>query len=171
MARILHANVNPPRGTPARFFVASRRQDNSQEEAMKRRLLSASLVAGCLIVCGQQSLSAQETAPKGNKGFKSEVKQTVDLGPEFDGMNGKELRMRILTIEPGGYIGLHSHKDRPAVVYFLKGTDTVLSEDGTAKTFRPGDSSSANKGTMHWHSNRGKEPVVVLAVDILKSAK
>lgn len=138
---------------------------------MKRQLLFAYMLVALFIACGQQPLSAQETAPKGNKGFKADLKQTVDLGPEIEGMNGKELRMRVLTIEPGGYIGLHSHKDRPAVVYFLKGTDTVISEDGTAKTFRPGDSSSANKGTTHWHSNRGKEPVVLLAIDIFRSAK
>jgi quercetin dioxygenase-like cupin family protein len=46
-------------------------------------------------------------------------------------MQGRQLRMRILAIDPGGYIGIHSHKDRPAVVYFLKGTDTV-----TLKTAR-----------------------------------
>ena len=31
------------------------------------------------------------------------------------------MRMRMLTIEPGGHIGIHSHKDRPAVAYFLQG--------------------------------------------------
>ncbi len=120
---------------------------------------------------GLQVANSQQTVPKDNKGFKAEVKQVVDLGTEIDGMSGRELRMRVLTIQPGGYIGIHSHKDRPAVVYFLQGTDTVTLEDGTVKIFRPGDTSSANKGTTHWHRNDGNEPVVLIAVDVFHNAK
>lgn len=115
--------------------------------------------------------NAQQPAPKGNKGFKATAKQAVDLGPEIEGMKGRELRMRLLTIEPGGYIGIHSHKDRPAVVYFLKGEDTVILEDGTSKVFRPGDTSVANKDTTHWHRNDGTVPVVLVAVDVFHNAK
>jgi quercetin dioxygenase-like cupin family protein len=58
--------------------------------------------------------------PKENKGFTASKTTTVDLGPEIEGMNGHQLRLRVLTLEPGGHIGLHSHKDRPAVVYLCK---------------------------------------------------
>ena len=30
---------------------------------------------------------------------------TTDLGPEIEGMAGRQLRMRMVTIEPGGVIG------------------------------------------------------------------
>jgi quercetin dioxygenase-like cupin family protein len=79
--------------------------------------------------------------------------------------------MRVLTIEPGGHIGIHSHKDRPAVVYFLQGTDTVSLADGTSKTFHAGDMSSATKDTTHWHHNDGKDDVVLIAVDVFHTAK
>jgi quercetin dioxygenase-like cupin family protein len=128
-------------------------------------------VFGLIGICAQGMAQAPQSAPKDNAGFKASVQQEVDLGPEIDGMQGRELRMRLLTIEPGGHIGIHSHKDRPAVVYFLKGTDTVISADGTVKVFRPGESSSANKNTTHWHRNDGKEPVVLLAVDVFHAAK
>jgi hypothetical protein len=50
---------------------------------------------------------------------------TIDLGPEIAGMEGRQLRMRIVTIEPGGVIGpIHNHIDRPGVVYILQGTIT-----------------------------------------------
>jgi quercetin dioxygenase-like cupin family protein len=129
------------------------------------------LVFGLLLSYGQRVANAQQVAPKDNKGFKATVKQVVDLEPEIEGMKDRQLRMRLLTIEPGGYIGIHSHKDRPAVVYFLEGTDTVTVEDGTVKVFRPGDTSSANKDTTHWHRNDGKEPVVLIAVDVFHNAK
>src|SRR3546814_11358907 len=50
---------------------------------------------------------------------------TVDLGPEIEGMAGRQLRMRMVTIEPGGVFGpIHDHKDRPGIVYILQGTIT-----------------------------------------------
>ena len=109
--------------------------------------------------------------PKESKGFTSKVVQTIDLGPEIEGMAGRELRMRVLTIEPGGYIGLHSHKDRPSVVYDLKGTDTIIAEDGVVKELTPGQSSTATRGTTHWHRNDGTEPVVLLAIDVFHMSK
>jgi len=129
--------------------------------------LSAALALTLLVPLA----AAQQTAPKGNEGFKAAVKQAVDLGPEIEGMEGRQLRMRVLTIEPGGHIGIHSHKDRPAVVYFLKGQDTVTFGDGTVKQFRPGETAFANHGTTHWHRNDGKEPVVLLAVDVFHNKK
>ena len=124
---------------------------------------------GSLHVVAAQAADSQ-TAPKDNKGFVAKVLQAVDLGPEI-GATGRELRMRTLTIEPGGYIGMHSHKDRPAVVYDLQGTDTVIAQDGSVKTLTPGQSSAATKDTTHWHRNDGKEPVVLLAIDVFHSTK
>jgi len=120
---------------------------------------------------GTFSAGAEMKAPTGNKEFKSTVLQAVDLGPEINGMDGRELRMRVLTIEPGGYIGLHNHKDRPSVVYFLHGVDTVTFADGTSKVFHAGDTTLANKDTVHWHHNDGKEPVELIAVDVFHKAK
>src|SRR6185437_3434243 len=71
---------------------------------------------------GANNVSADD-APKGNKGFTASKTTVVELGPEIEGMAGRQLRMRMLTIEPGGYIGIHSHKDRPAVVYVMQGSD------------------------------------------------
>jgi quercetin dioxygenase-like cupin family protein len=126
----------------------------------------ASLVLGY----GTVAANAEDT-PKDNKGFTASKTTVVDLGPEIEGMTGRQLRMRLLTIEPGGHIGLHSHKDRPAVVYFMQGTDTVTLADGSSKTFHPGDTSSATKETTHWHRNDGKDNVVLIAVDIFKAAQ
>jgi quercetin dioxygenase-like cupin family protein len=139
---------------------------------MRRRLLFAVVMSSALIIgFGLRVATSQQTVPKDNKGFKATVEQAVDLGPEIEGMQGRQLRLRILTIEPGGHIGIHSHKDRPAVVYFLRGTDTVASEDGTVKVYRPGDTSSATKDTTHWHRNDGKESVILIAVDVFHNAK
>lgn len=128
--------------------------------------LMASFVLGYGVV-----LANAEDAPKDSKGFTASKTTVVDLAPEIEGMAGRQLRMRLLTIEPGGHIGMHSHKDRPAVVYFMQGTDTVTNADGSSKTFHPGDTSSATKDTTHWHRNDGTDNVVAIAVDIFNTAK
>ena len=115
--------------------------------------------------------NSQQTGPKDRVGYKSTGKQAVDLGPEIAGMEGRQLRMRVITLQPGGHTPVHSHKNRPAVVYFLQGTDTVTFGDGTKKVFRAGDASFANKDTVHWHGNSGTEPVVFVAVDVFQKKK
>ena len=115
--------------------------------------------------------NAQDAAPKENKGLKTGKTEIVELGPEIAGMDGRQLRMRVLTIEPGGHIGLHSHKDRPSVAYFLQGSDTVTYADGSQKHFKAGDITSANKGTTHWHRYDGKDPVVLLITHIYHPKK
>jgi quercetin dioxygenase-like cupin family protein len=137
---------------------------------MRRAMTTAAALAIALSFGGHVA-TAQDAAPKDNKGFKTAKSQIVDLGPEIDGMSGRELRMRVLTIEPGGHIGIHSHKDRPALVYFVQGTDTVISADGTSKTFHAGDMSTATKDTTHWHRNDGNDDVVLIAVDVFHPAK
>lgn len=110
-------------------------------------------------------------APTDNKGLTTSKTTVVDLGPEYAAMAGRQLRLRILTIEPGGYIGMHSHKDRPAVVYFMQGTDTVIRDDGSAQTFRPGDTVAETGSTVHWHRNDGKDAVVLITADVFNTGK
>jgi quercetin dioxygenase-like cupin family protein len=123
------------------------------------------------LAAGSDASHAEQAAPMGNKGFTASKTTTVDLGPEIEGMAGRQLRLRVLTIEPGGHIGIHTHKDRPSVVYFIQGTDTVTFGDGASKTFHPGNTTKATKDTTHWHRNDGKENVVLIAVDVFHPAK
>ncbi len=46
----------------------------------------------------------EESVPE-TKGVTVELMATVDLGPEIEGMAGRQLRMRRVTIEPGGVFG------------------------------------------------------------------
>jgi quercetin dioxygenase-like cupin family protein len=138
---------------------------------MKRHGVFYTILLAVVLAFAPQFAYAKQAAPKDNKGFKTTKTVTVDLGPEIEGMQGRQLRMRMLIIEPGGHIGIHNHKDRPAVVYFLKGTDIVTFGDGTEKRFNPGDMSTATKDTIHWHRNDGNEPVVLIAADIFHKKK
>ena len=48
-------------------------------------------------------MSNEKTKPE-TKGVTVKLLTTVDLGPEIEGMAGRQLRMRMVTIEPGGVI-------------------------------------------------------------------
>ena len=133
-----------------------------------RRFFGGLLVSS-LVFAGLTAFAAD--APNDNKGFTSSKTTVVELGSEIDGMAGRQLRMRLLTIEPGGHIGIHSHKNRPAVVYDLQGDDTISQADGSSKTLHPGDTSTATKDTTHWHHNDGKDKVLLIAVDIFQPKK
>ncbi len=79
----------------------------------------------------------KQAAPE-TKGVSVELLATVDLGPEIEGMAGRELRMRKVTIEPGGVFGpLHDHRDRPGTVFILQGTITDH-RNGVATDYGPG---------------------------------
>ena len=69
-------------------------------------------------------MSNEQAAPE-TRGVTAELLAAVDLGPEIEGMAGRELRLRMVTFEPGAVFGpIHDHKDRPGIVYMLQGTIT-----------------------------------------------
>jgi len=133
---------------------------------MQSRNLAALLVVTLFL--GVQNGRTEE-APKDNKGYTTPKTVTIDLGAEIPEMKGWQLRLRQLNIEPGGHIGLHSHKDRPVVVYFHQGTDTVANDDGTSKTFRAGDTTAEGVKTVHWHKNVGQDAIVIFTADLIKT--
>ncbi len=78
-----------------------------------------------------------QAAPE-TKGVAVKLLAALDLGPEIEGMAGRQLRMRMVTMEPGGVFGpIHDHNDRPGMVYILQGTITDH-RDGAAREYGPG---------------------------------
>ena len=109
----------------------------------------------------------EEASPE-TKGVTVNLLAALDLGAEIEGMAGRQLRMRMVTIEPGGVFGpLHDHKDRPGMVYVLEGTITDH-RDGVATEYGPGVGWPEDRNTMHWLENRGTTPAVEISVDIVR---
>jgi len=112
-------------------------------------------------------MKSEEMAPE-TKGVTVKLLATVDLGPEIEGMEGRQFRMRMFTFEPGAVLGpIHDHKDRPGMVYILQGTITDH-RDGVAKDYGPGVGWPEDKNTLHWLENRGAVPAVEVSVDIFR---
>ena len=110
----------------------------------------------------------QATPPMQNRLIGAVQLQSLDLTDEIDSVWGRPLRLRKITLQPGGIIGLHSHKDRPAVSYFLEGEVTYHQEGKPPTVVGPGQGFAEGKATTHWAENRGAVPAVWIAVDIPK---
>jgi quercetin dioxygenase-like cupin family protein len=112
-------------------------------------------------------MSENQPAPE-TRGVTTTLLQTVDLGPEIEGMAGRQLRMRMVTIEPGGVFGpIHDHKGRPGVVYVLQGTITDH-RDGIVTEYGPGPGWPEDRNTVHWLENNGSISAVEISVDIVR---
>ena len=133
----------------------------------RQTLKLASWFLGLALGAGFGNAIGQQAAPTENKGVTVKVLTAVDLGPEIEGMGGRQLRMRMLAIDPGGVVGMHGHKDRPATDYMLQGS--VIDHRGSvAKEYGPGDTFFEDKNTMHWLENKGTTPAVFISVDVFK---
>ena len=107
-----------------------------------------------------------EAVPE-TRGVTADLLGSVDLGPELEGMEGRELRMRMFTFEPGAVFGpLHDHKGRPGIVFILEGTITDH-RDGVATDYGPGVGWPEDRNTEHWLENRGEVTAVEISVDIV----
>ena len=129
--------------------------------AITAAALGLALAFGVGVAVGQN-------APTENKGVKISTPTALDLGGEIDGVEGRQLRLRVVTLESGGVVGIHSHNGRPGVAYVLQGTLTEHVEGGGVHERIQGESWTEGKATTHWAENKGGKPVVVVAVDVFK---
>jgi quercetin dioxygenase-like cupin family protein len=108
---------------------------------------------------------SDERATPETKGVTAELLATVDLGPEIEGMTGRQLRMRMFTFQPGAMFGpIHDHIGRPGIVYILQGTITDH-RDGVATDYGPGVGWPEDRNTKHWLENRGTITAVEISVE------
>ena len=113
-------------------------------------------------------MAQQATPPAENRGVGAKVVAAVDLGSEIQGMQGRQLRMRVITLEPGGVFAIHNHKNRPSVEYIARGEATEFLGNAS-RVYREGEAFGADRNTEHWWRNDGKDTAVFVAVDILQT--
>jgi quercetin dioxygenase-like cupin family protein len=122
-------------------------------------------------LCPKPGSMVLANAPMMPKGVTDTILSTVDLGPEIN-VNGRMLRTRRLVIQPGGIVPLHSHKDRPALIYTVSGSITEYSSACAVPiNHKAGDISREADGLSHYWVNHGKVPAVVLSSDVFHSGK
>lgn len=137
---------------------------------MNRKSIVWGLCAAAAIGLAFQAgvVVGENTPPEKMRGMKVSAPTALDLSEQFDSVDGRRLRMRVITFQPGGAAPLHSHKGRPGIVYVLKGTLTEHVEGKGVFDHQEGDSFIEDKNTVHWAENRTNQTTVVLASDIFK---
>lgn len=112
-------------------------------------------------------VSAQSVGHTDNKGTSSRVLGVIDLTNEVEGLTGRQMRSRYITIEPGGHAALHSHAGRPTLEYVAQG-NVIEIRNGVEVPHGPGEMVVATHEITHGWENRGSETVVLIPVDIFK---
>jgi quercetin dioxygenase-like cupin family protein len=119
-----------------------------------------------LAIGGALDMAAAQQAPTENKGVKAEALAAFALGND---LSQRQMRMRQITIEPGGVAGFHSHKDRPALSYIIKGALTEHRKGSPDRTYKAGEAITEGTDVDHWAENTSSaEPVVIVSVDLFK---
>lgn len=107
--------------------------------------------------------------PKETHGIKrSELLGSVGLEDDFPALQGRSLRVRRVTVEPGGVVGVHQHTRRPGVLYMLEGQLVEVRNDSNSSIERSaGDVSFEKGGVIHWWRNDSGADAKALVVDIV----
>ena len=122
-----------------------------------------------LAVGGGLSSAVAQQAPTENKGMKAEALSGFTLGKQgLDDLAQRQMRIRQITIEPGGVAGFHSHKDRPALTYVMKGSLTEHRKGGADRTYKAGEVITESTDVEHWAENTSAEPATLISVDLFK---
>jgi len=132
--------------------------------------LAAGCAAAAFILGGiGGNVLAQMTPPTEHKGLGVETLGVIseDSMKATVGLDGHILKLRAITIEPGGQIAKHGHETRPGLVKVIEG-EWVEGRDSGESIF-DADTPAAiveDEATVHWFYNRGSEPATAIVCDI-----
>ena len=114
-------------------------------------VLTSSVVLWASTLCLQAAILGQDN------GGKAGDRPSVDLRSGFD--SGREQKLRLFTLEPGGTFELHSQKGRPVILHVIKGTLTSRSQGKPEIVLRAGVGLTGDNGSEYSVRNTGAEPV------------
>ena len=97
---------------------------------------------------------------------------SVDLGKENVKLDQRRLRLRHMTIAPGGVVPMHSHEDRPALIMVNSGEIFEYnSKCAVPILHKAGEVAREFMGTRHWWKNTGSQAVSLTIGDIVNDKK
>jgi len=129
------------------------------------------MFATAAFVSASGAASAQPEPIQETKGVEISHEEAIDLAPWANDMNGRRLRIRKVTIQPGGIVGVHSHDDRPNASYLIQGSLTEYRTGGFRQERGPDTEHTAGKNIVHWQVNEGRVPAILIVVDVYKPAQ
>ena len=89
------------------------------------------------------------------------------LKGEIPNVKDFSLRMRLITIEPGGHTPFHVHKNRPGIVYIVSGSIINHEEGKPPKRISAGEIFYETQGYAHYIENKGNISTTLISADIV----
>ncbi len=132
-------------------------------------LLVMSLFAiTCVAHAGADKIpqSLLKSPPSEHSGLKVFGKHALKLSEQIPALEGYQLRVRSVTMEPGGLVKNHGHETRPGSFYVIKGNVIDVQGDKQQK-MGPGDLIVEDHDTEHWVINNSKEEALLFVLDIV----
>jgi quercetin dioxygenase-like cupin family protein len=109
------------------------------------------------------SLADRATAPKD---VTDDVLGSIDLGQQI-GVQGRDLRLRKLVVQPGGVVPFHSHDGRPALILTVSGEITEhRTSCAVPIVHKAGELSRETNEIGHYWVNHGNVPAVLYSADV-----
>ncbi|MEO7852270.1 MAG: cupin domain-containing protein [Rubrivivax sp.] len=148
-----------------------------QSKAFRLMATVAALTLAGLVHAGQcpadklaaNDLPGAATAPVGV--VDTEL-ASIDLAKENVKLDQRRLRLRHMTIAPGGIVPMHSHDDRPALIMVNAGEIFEYSSKCAVPILhKAGDVAREFNGTKHWWKNTGTQAVDLTIGDIVNDKK
>lgn len=97
---------------------------------------------------------------------------SIDLSTENVKLDHRRLRLRHMTIAPGGIVPLHSHEDRPALIMINSGEIYEYNSKCVVPILhKAGEVAREFMGTRHWWKNTGTQVVDLTIGDIVNGKK
>ena len=151
----------------------------NKARALRRSLVLASVFTGSIVMassatageCPADKMKPNVRAMVDTKpvGLSDVTLGSIDLGKQPAHIEGRELRFRKLTIEPGGIVPWHSHDDRPALIFVQQGEIVEYASNcEVPNAHKAGEIRPEMYGTSHWWKNLGKETVILYVGDVRK---
>ncbi|MFO1107229.1 MAG: cupin domain-containing protein [Amaricoccus sp.] len=131
-------------------------------------LLAAAPVLAGECPAGKAGIDVREPVKLEAVGVTDTVLAQIPLSETSLKLEGRTMRVRRLTIEPGGIVPWHSHADRPALIVTVKGEIMEYASTCAAPIVHAeGDVARELPATSHWWKNLSGAPVELLSFDIL----
>ena len=151
------------------------------QPALKTRLIGLGFVASLALAglahagecpAGKSAANALADAPSAPVGVTDTELASVELAKENVKLDQRRLRLRHMTIAPGGVVPLHSHEDRPALIMVNSGEIFEHSSKCAVPILhKAGEVAREFMGTRHWWKNSGTQPVDLTIGDIVNDKK
>ena len=130
------------------------------------RIAKVIACSGLIAVAGFATSGYAESPPSEHKGLTVSGKNALSLGKQIAALEGYQLRVRTVVMEPGGVVKNHDHTTRPGAFYVVKG-QVVEHRGKDSKVIKPGEVVLEDFDTEHWAANTGTTEAVLFVFDIV----